>query len=78
MFLKLLFRESQDSGIEEKSQVVLGLESKIVVRQAIMKFSSDSRFLAIYMRELNTIKIFTIDDTVQEPIVDTFDKIKND
>ncbi len=66
VFLKLLFRKGENDGIEERGEVILGLESEIVVNNVVIKFSNDSRFLAIFMKERNAIKVLEIDQKVEE------------
>jgi len=77
-----LFYWDENHGLCEKKHltVTLGLENPdIIVKNALIEFSNDCKYLAIFMKQLNKLKIIQINESGlegQEPIEEAFRKLK--
>ena len=47
------------------NQKVMGIENETVVKNVVMKFSPDSKRLAIYMKETNRFIVVSISDDIE-------------
>lgn len=53
---------------------MIGLENKnIKVNNIILKFSNNGKYLAVFLRELNTLKIYDVDNDTPERIMKKLD-----
>lgn len=57
-----LLKKDEHGSIQTIDNVILGKENSVVVKKAVMKISFDSKFLAIFMKEINELKIFKIEE----------------
>ena len=61
--VRLLFKDGIQKGIVEIDRVMIGLENKQVkVNNIILKFSNNGKYLAIFLSDLNMLKIYDIEN----------------
>jgi hypothetical protein len=60
-------------GMVEVDKVMIGLESEKKVNNIILKFSNDNKYLAVFMKELNTLKIYDVEKDSPESILKKLD-----
>ena len=56
-----MFKES-GKGTQQKGEIYFDKNSKIQISNIEMKFSHDSKFLAIFIIETGTLRIYKIED----------------
>ena len=57
--LRLLKKEENCCLCEVRNHI-LGLESNIIVQYAVLKFSYNSKYMAIFLRDMNQVRIIRI------------------
>lgn len=69
MVLRLLHHDD-GKNLEIRKNLVLGFEVSTKVTRAIMKFSNNGQFFAIFLPELNSLRVVKINDFDIEEMFD--------